>query len=101
MTDGELLSAVRFIIREEIHGALNDFFATIQPSTALIDKFNISEGLPITIKERSQNLEKWSGSLKERIAAAEERRAHLDLLAEKRNKLKAEGKWPPSKKKKS
>lgn len=125
MIDTELLAAIRTIVREELVAALKTIPSSIpqpEPSRAgfdlravalimgmdiyprdyreLIDNYKMSGRLPVSIKESWQRFEDWKAIPNGNYAASFSHRAYLDSLADKRNKLKAEGKWLTSKKKK-
>jgi len=124
MTDAELLTAMRTIVREEIHAALKSAPAPMLSPNAdrsgfdlraialimgldifpshyseLIDKYKNSGNLPNSMKESMQRFKDWAGTPNGGYAASFSHRAYLDSLADRRNQLKAEGKWPSSKKK--
>ena len=126
MIDTELLTAIRTIIREEIQTALKSIPSAVpQPEPPspgfdlraialimgmdiyprdyreLIDNYKMSGRLPVSMKESWQRYEDWGKTPNGRHAAAFSHRAYLDSLADRRNKLKAEGKWPLSKKKRT
>lgn len=123
MVDEDLLAAIRSVVREELQAALKvtpvstvshdshrsefdlraialkmglDIFP--RNYRELIDKYKNSGNLPVSMKESWQRFKDWSDSENGRIAASFSHRAYLDSVADRRNKLKAEGKWQVNKK---
>jgi hypothetical protein len=125
MTDEELLTSIRSIVREEIQMALKvnpggsthpqelhkpgfdlrgiaqfmglDIFP--RDFHEIINAYKVSGNMPTSMKESWQRFKDWKGTPHGSYAASFSHRAYLDSLADRRNKLKAEGKWPASKKK--
>lgn len=123
MEDEALLSAIRRIVREELADALRGQALSIPPpaplnselrNAALVMGLNIFPrdfndlreqyiargNLPASMKESWQRFDDWRTAEGGKLAAAISHRAFLDVLAERRRKLKQEGKWPERKKKK-
>jgi hypothetical protein len=123
MEDEALLFAIRRIVREELASALKEqapFIPTPASSNAelrnialvmglnifsrdlhdLKEQYKAHGNLPTSMKESWQRFDDWGKTKEGRIAASLSHRVFLDMLADRRKKLKQEGKWPEPKKKK-